>query len=365
MSYFLEGFVPAQMGAVLRSALPNYVARQAIQPLFAWDFMAQRGKEVLVKRPNYWSRSGKTFENYQRTATQLIGTANNEPLSTTDIRLYLKELTGPSVSGTATPSSLRITKQDMLFARTNLWNSGSLQTFHDSIGSNLLRDDWQSLEETIFLTKLGETTVNRNPGGAADNATYATAADAQFQCVRDLLTIGELMTQYSTPRFPDGFYHGLLSPRMFKHLMADSDFRETQRSIIAAGRAPAAASQLINTAQQIVTPSGIVISPTITPVVYGDFMLWVCQTLNDLSFATTSAITSTSQTNVRAHAGYFFGAGAIAEAMGGPGPQVLYNGDTDYGRIYNFIWQKYWDCKYVLTDDQNSGVCVEMRTYAN
>jgi hypothetical protein len=366
-SYFLEGFVPAQMGAVLRAAKPNYVARQAIQPLFAWDFMAQRGKEVIVKRPNYWSRRGKTLSNYTRQATQILGTENNEPLSTTDIRLNLRELTGPSVPGTNTPSSLRITKQDMLFARMNLYNSQNLQTFHDSIGSMQLAEDYQSFEESVLLQEMMRTGTKYNPGGAADNATYPTVADAQFQCVRDLLEIGKRMSENNTPKFADGFYHALVSPTMFKHILADSDFRETQRSIIVASgfqQVSPAASPLINTAKAISTPSGITISPAADPIVYGNFRMWECQLLGDLAVSTTSQITAGGLTNRTAQLGLFFGAGAVAEAQGGPGPQVLYYGQTDYGRIFNFIWQKYWDIKYCLDDSPNSGICVEARTYA-
>lgn len=371
-SYFVEGFVPAQMGTVLRSAKPQYVARAAIAPLFAWDFMAQKGKEVIVKRPNYWSRKGKTLEGYTRQPTQLIGTANNKPLSTTDIRLNLRELTGPNEEGTNNPSSLQITKSDMLFARTNLYNSQNLQTFHDSIGSNNLSDDWQSFDEIILLQQLLKTTVKRNPNGAADNSVYANVSDAQFQCVRDLLSIGQLMVQNNTPRFPDGFYHGLASPTLFKHILADADFRETQRSIIVASgfqQQSPMASPLLNTLQTITTPSGVVLAPTVEPVTYGNFKIWECTMLGELASDTTSTITGVPNNNTagngrRAELGLFFGAGSVAEAMGGPGPNVLYNGTTDYGRIFNFIWQCYRDYKYCLDDSVNSGICVEMRTYA-
>lgn len=371
-SYFVEGFTPAQMGAVLRATMPNYVARKAIEPLFAWDFMANKGKEVIVKRPNYWSRKGKALANYTRQPTQMIGTANNKPLSTTDIRLNLRELTGPNEDGTNVPSSLQITKQDMLFARLSLYNSQNLQVFHDSIGSKNLSDDYQSFEEVVLLQELMKTTVKRNPNGAVDNVVYANSSDAQFQCVRDLLTIGQLLSASNTSRFPDGFYHGLVSPTMYKHILADGDFRETQRSIIVASgfqQQSAMASPLLNTLQALPTPSGVVLSPTAEPIVYGNFKIWECQTLGDLTFDTTSTITGTPNNNTagngrRAELGLFFGAGSVAEAMGGPGPNVLYNGTTDYGRIFNFIWQKYWDIKYCLDDSVNSGICVEMRTYA-
>lgn len=371
-SFFVEGFTPAQMGAVLRAAMPNYVARKAIEPLFAWDFMAQKGKEVIVKRPNFWSRRGKTLAGYTRQPTQLIGTANNKPLSTTDIRLNLRELTGPNEDGTNTPSSLQITKQDMLFARLNLYNSQNLQTFHDSIGSKNLQDDWQSFEEIVLLQELMKTTVKRNPNGLNDNVVYPSVSDAQFQCVRDLLSIGETMSRSNTARFADGFFHGLVSPTMYKHILADGDFRETQRSIIVASgfqQQSAMASPLLNTLQTITTPSGVVLSPVAEPIVYGNFKIWECQLLAELAFDTTSTITGIPNNNTagngrRAEIGLFFGSGSVAEAMGGPGPSVLYNGTTDYGRIFNFIWQKYWDCKYCLDDSANSGVCVEMRTYA-
>ena len=130
------------------------------------------------------------------------------------------------------------------------------------------------------------------------------------------------------------------------------------------------ASPLLNTLQTISTPSGVVLSPTAEPIVYGNFKIWECQVLGDLAFDTTSTITGIPNNNTagngrRAEVGLFFGAGAVAEAMGGPGPNVLYNGTTDYGRIFNFIWQKYWDIKYCLDDSVNSGICIEMRTYAS
>jgi hypothetical protein len=371
--FFVEGFTPAQMGVVLRSQKPVYVARRAIEPLFAFDFLPNKGKEVIVKRPNYWSRKGKALNNYKRQPTQLIGTANNKPLSTTDIKLNLVEVTGPNEDGTNNPSSLQVTKPDMLFARTKLYEAQSLQVFHDSIGSANLQDDWQSLEEISFLQELMKTTNKRNPGNAADNAVYASVSDAQFQCVRDLLRIGKQLGESSTSRFPDGFWHGLVSPTMFMHILADGDFRETQRSIIIGSsfqQQSPMANPLLSTLQMVKTPSGIVLAPQIEPIIYGDFKIWNCQMLGELAFDTTSTITGASNNNTagngrRAELGLFFGAGSVAEAQGGPGPNVLYNGTTDYGRIYNFIWQKYWDIKYCLDDSINSGTCVEARTYAS
>lgn len=359
---FEEQIVPILLGSLSRRTKPQYVGRIAIQPLLAHDFSQVRGKQVQLKRPNYWSRRGMTKDGYSVTKTQIIGTERSEPLDTTDIFLTLTEFSGP-VDPNGNQSSLHITKEDMNFARINLWNSGNLATFHQSIGSENLADNWQAWEENTLLQELMRTTNKYNPGNAADNATYPLDSDATFAVVRDLLEIERLLIENNTTPFEDGLWHGLLSPRIKRDIESDTDYRETYRSVIAGGRVDPQGNTLIGGNAIAVTPSGMVMRSPLAPMYYGNFVMWPCQVLGDNYRETTSQVTSPARTNINAHLGLFFGMGSVGEAIGGAGTQVIAE-IGDYGRHFNFKWQRWGDYQFLCTDAGNSGICVEARTYS-
>lgn len=366
MTLFLDELVPNLLGMPLRRVRPEYPERMAIQPIIAHDFRAVRGKQVELNRYAYWSRAGKTKSAYSRDKSQTIGTNRSEALTKNRIFLTLTEFTGPNDGNTGEPSSLHITYEDMEYARVNLYQSGNLQVFHDSIGSQNLADDFQSWEANVFLQELMTTSIKRNPGGAADNATYATTAAATISN-SDLLYIAEQLSTNNTERFstPIGLrYHALVSPVMYRHLKLDPDFLATQRAIIQNANINPMSSQLMGGNLVQTTPSGMNVMAPQPPLYYGDFAFYESITLGTLARTTTSSITSPSLSNRPAQLGLFFGMGAVGEAVGGPGPVVLMNNNTDYDRHFNFIWRKFGDYKYLLNDTENSGICIEGRTYA-
>lgn len=361
MAIFADPLVPALMGTPLRRSKPTYVAEMAVQPLLVHDFMAVRGKQLQLKRSKYWSRNGLTKQAFARNKNQILGTERSEPLSTDDIFIELTEFTGPN-DPNGNVSSLHVTKEDMIFARVNLYEAGNLQVFHNSIGSENLADNYQSWAESVILQELMQTTFKYNPGGAADNAVYATPADATFNCTRDLLEIEKLLFRNNSQPFPDGLFHGLISPQMKKHIEADPDYRETQRSIITSGHVDPRMNGLIGSNTMMMTPSGIAIAMPVAPMYYGNFMLFPCNVLGDLARATTSSVTTPARSNIPAELGLFFGYGSVGKAVGGAGAQVIME-VGDYGRHFNFQWQWWGDYKFLATTGQNSGIVIEARTY--
>lgn len=361
MAIFADPLVPALMGVPLRRSKPTYTAQLAVQPLVVHDFLTVRGKQLQLKRSKYWSRAGMTKAAHARNKNQILGTERAEPLSTDDVFIELTEFTGPN-DPHGNVSSLHVTKEDMLFARVNLYESGNLQTFHNSIGSENLADNYQAWDESVIFQELMQSTLKYNPGNTPDNAVYATEADATFSCVRDLLEIEKILLQNNTQPFPNGLWRGLISPQMKKHIEADPDFRETQRSIIASGLVSPRANGLVGSNTIMITPSGMTVSSPIAPMYYGNFELFPANVLGDLSRASTASVTATARTNIPASLGMFFGFGAVGKAVGGAGAQVIME-VGDYGRHFNFQWQWWGDYKHLQTTQGNSGVTVEARTY--
>jgi hypothetical protein len=350
------------MGTPLRRSKPTYVAEMAVQPLMVHDFLAVRGKQLQLKRSKYWSRNGLTKAAHARNKHQVLGTERAEPLSTDDIFIELTEFTGPN-DPNGNVSSLHVTKEDMIFARANLYEMGNLQNFHNSIGSENLADNYQSWSEAAILQELMGSTYKYNPGNTADNATYATEDAAKFSVVRDLLEVEKLLIRNNSQPFPDGLFHGLISPQMKKHIEADPDYRETQRSIIASGNVDPRMNGLIGQNTMMITPSGMAIASPMAPMYYSNFALWPSNVLGDLARTTTSSVTTPARTNIPAELGLFFGYGSVGKAVGGAGAQVIME-VGDYGRHFNFQWQWWGDYKMLTTTGAQSGIVVEGRTYA-
>ncbi len=361
MPIFADPLVPALMGVPLRRTKPTYVAELAVQPLLVHDFMAVRGKQVQLKRSKYWSRTGLSKAAYLEDKNRIIGTERSEPLSTDDVFITLNAYGGPNDSQ-GNLSSLHITEEDMLFARVNLYESGNMQIFHNSIGSENLADNYQSWNEAVILQELMATTVKYNPGGVADNSTYANEAAATISVTRDLLEIERLLFRGNTQPFPNGLWRGLIGTRMKKHIEADPDYRETQRSIINSGRIDPRINGLIGSNTMMITPSGLAIASPIAPMYYGNFELFPCVVLDDLARSSTSQVTSPARTNIAAELGLFFGFGSVGKAIGGSGVKV-YMQKSDYDRHFHFRWRWWGGYEFLPTTGQNSGIVVEARTY--
>lgn len=73
-----------------------------------------------------------------------------------------------------------------------------------------------------------KSTNTYNPGGIPDGGTYANGPQ-KFDVIRDLETVVEQLTTRNVPRFEDGNYACVCSPRFLKHLRQDPKFMEVSR----------------------------------------------------------------------------------------------------------------------------------------
>lgn len=351
MASFAFDIAPPLLGRELMRAAPQYVANAAIQPILVHDYNALRTKQVQLPRFRRWGERSWTKASRRRDKLSLIGTANSEGLSSSMITLDIFEMTGPSTTD-GQASTLWLTKEDVLFARANLFQYGA-QTFHESIGSANLSDDYQGFMDRISILELMNTTVKFNPSNKVDASTLITDRITS----NDLDRIRYQLVSRNTRRFPDGYFHAIIDELMLVHLLQDPDFKQFALAFIQGGMVPIANSPLVTVPQQTAamvggTPIQQLTGGPIPPIVYKHFMMW---SSNNVPTRTVNSLT--------ANLGLFFGLGAVGYGSGGPGVQVRVNNNTDFDRHFNYIWSHWCDLKYLLEDDSNSGCAVEARTY--
>lgn len=327
----------------------SYNALKVFQPATVHDFNAVRTKKVQLDRFKTWGEKGLTKAARRRDKTQIIGTANGESLSKSTIEMIIYEYTGPSDSA-GNPSTLHLTKEDMLFARQMLWQFG-LAKFHESIGSANLADDFQRWFDRVHYEEAMAGGVKLNPSGAADGAV---TINSKFTS-DDLMRVRYLLAKKNTPRFPDGTYHGAISEEMLFHLLEDDDFKNFARAIIQGGLVPASQTYLGYGPGSV--PAPVMGTPQnanagLPPIIYQGFTLFPT---NNLPTRTVNSLT--------AYLGIFTGPGAIGIGSGGRGPVIEVDSQTDFNRHFHFIWSFWGDIMYILDDDDNSGTTVEARTF--
>ncbi|MGL4349300.1 MAG: hypothetical protein ACRCT2_01755 [Plesiomonas shigelloides] len=140
--------------------------------------------------------------------------------------LTLKEYTGPSAGGAdpSQASTFKIPIARIIKAQRRLYDTGSAREFHDSIGSMTLLRDFRKWEDRAYIQKLLESPNTYNPDDVADGGIYPLGPQ-QFSVKQDLLTIVERLQLANAPVFEDGNYACVCSPRFWKHLRQDPDFR--------------------------------------------------------------------------------------------------------------------------------------------
>lgn len=353
MPLFVEGAVPQLMSVPLTTLTGNYQARKAIMPATKHDFAQSRGKYIQIDRFKTWNRSNITKLGYSREKTQILGTRNSEGLEKSSRTVKLQEFTGPSTAE-GEPSTLHLTYEDMMYARNQLWQYGLAQ-FHQSIGSMNLADNYAAFDDRSLVEELMRCRYKFNPGAKADANVIGTDKITRT----DLLRIRELLSTLNTPRFPGtDRYHFLISERTFRHLCEDEKFYSfALASIQGGGPVELAGSQ--GRGVNIATGLGpLMMGRPMPPVDYEGFLFFVSNTL-------PRRVIQTAGGPQVANLGFAFGPDSVGLASGGRGPQVKVHTDTDFDRHFHFIWQCYCQYEYMLDDDENSGICVEVRTYAD
>jgi len=403
-SLSLEDY-PAILSQELWRPHPLYIARWAIQPQFLHRSDLQPGETFLMDRFGFWGDSGDlTMEARSRAADQIVGTENTRQIPKFKVPITIREFTGPG-GGDPTdptrPGNLKLSYQSLMFARRNIWDISQAEpliqpSFHESVGSITLLDDYRRTTDRFYLNLLNSGTNVYNPSNIPDGGTYDNAPP-KFT-VGDLQRVFERLRRAKTPTFPDGYYHALIDDRMLLHLQDDPRFQQVVQSsayysvpmslvedprLFGPGRMPPAQGAINYMAQpnqlafqgaglgQIMPGMDEAMMPS--GLIFGGFRI----------FTTNNAFTSRVQltyTNVpnqqqalhptgsalrTAYMGWFFGANAIGEVFGGAPEdgipvRIRKNLNDDYQRFLILIWQAFFGLGLL-----NPDFIVAARTYGD
>lgn len=355
---------------------PQYIARYVVQPQFVWDVNLQRGKQAQMDRYNYLGDDGSlTYESRVRQPKQIIGTTHQRQITKDKVMVTINELTGPSKGDPNDPSSPGNLTMDyetiqlaqrMLYDPTAFDNPQLSYQFHQSIGSLTLLDDYQRWKDRSYINELLKSPYTYNPGDIPDGGTYASGPP-KIDIRQDLNTIAEQMETRNVPKFDDGYYYGMLSPRMLKHFRQDEDFRriaasasfipseyvQDPRMFAPAVMPPPGINYMAQPNQLVFQGMGFNQSSfggTMMPtgIIFEGFRLFMSNNLPkglvNLNYTTSNNPTRhpTGAANREAHLGVFMGKEAIGEAMGTHLPtRVKKNENSDFGRFLILIWQEF------------------------
>lgn len=296
---------------------------------------------------------------------QLIGASNSRSIEKDSITVNLKEFTGPGdPNDINNPSTFKIPMQKALFGQRMLW-AGRVNQFHESIGSITLLDDYRRWNDRVFINELLKSSYTSNPSGIPDGGTYASGPPA-FEVKKDLLRVVERLRSRNVPRFGDGSYRCLASPRFMTHLRQDPDFREVARypgygdpmmspnAVIYQGGQFGQAGMAGGMPMQ---PSGVLFEG----VRFFESTNIPNETVSlNYTASTNAASHPTGLANRTAHLGVFFGDQTIGEAIGGEGPHVELYENSDFNRFIIAIWKMYGQCELL-----NEEFVEVVRTYAD
>lgn len=355
---------------------PQYIARYVVQPQFVWDANLQRGKQAQMDRYNYFGDDGSlTYEARIRQPKQIIGTSNQRQITKEKVMVTINELTGPSKgdpNDPNAPGNLTLDyetiqlAQRMLYDPTAFDNPMLAYQFHQSIGSLTLLDDYQRWQDRIYMNELLKSTYTYNPGDVPDGGTYLNGPP-KIDIRNDLNTIAEQMETRNVPKFDDGYYYALLSPRMLKHFRQDEDFRRVAAvasyvpseyvqdpRIFAPARMPPAGINYQTQPNQLIfqgmgfNQTGFGNAQMPVGVVFEGFRLFMSNNLPTavVPFTYTNSANPTRHptglANRTCYLGIFFGKESLGEALGTHLPtRVKKNENSDYGRFLILVWQTF------------------------
>lgn len=403
-SLTLEDY-PAILSQELWRPHPHYIARWAIQPQFLHRADLQPGQTFLMDRFGFWGDSGDlSVDARSRQPDQIIGTENTRQIPKFKVPITIREFTGPG-GGDPTdptrPGNLKLSYQDLLFARRNIWDLTQAEplvqpTFHESVGAITLLDDFRRTVDRFYLNLLNSSTNTYNPQGIADGGTYDNGPP-KFT-VGDLQRIYERLRRNKAPTHPDGYYHALIDDRMLLHLQDDPRFQQVVQSsayysvpmvmaqdprLFGPGRMPPAMGSINYMAQpNQLAFQGLGLNQmlpgqddTMLPAgfIFGGFRIFTTNnaftsrvSLTYTSVPTQQQVNHPTGSALRtAYLGFFFGSNAIGEVFGGAPEdgipvRVKRNLNDDYGRFLILIWQAFFGLALL-----NPDFVVVARTYGD
>lgn len=400
-NFWTENDFPADYSRMLLMAPRSaYIVKHIVNPVSTWDFSRQGGDVVQLDRYGYFhdqepQKASYTKEARTRGSTQTIGTGNGRSLQKEKIYMTLRELTGPS-AGSANPGeagNVSVTLRDLMTAKQTLFDLGDITGFNNSIGASRLAVDYLLLEDMIYIYDLLETDQIYYPSEIDVTATVNLSLNGfggeppKF-LVDDIRNVVALLrdTANNAMPFQDGNFRCIAKSRALNVIKRDPEFREIARypgglpvsqalvpgmrdpnAPVPAQLSPAAMSGMAATPYQVGTYGGQSFHEEIIPTgfVFEGVRFFVSENVPDAivpnvtySNANNTALNGTA--NRTAYQLIFFGVEAIGLAVGGYGPEIKVNEQTDYGRHLHLIWCHYMDTKLL-----NSKFVVVARSFIN
>lgn len=206
--------------AMLKDPKPAYVFDQFVAKEF--DFDRTLGDTIELQRYPYFGDVGMSQVQRQLSETNTVGILDPVAITTNNVTLILQEYGGPYNGIADHVAPLGVTEKVARRAQRKLLDANNPESFVNSIGGDLLKDDYDRWHDRtlcdLYLTSPNST----NPGGAADAAVTNTDQIS----TADLATIKERLQNRFAPTWDDGLYMAIVSPRMEKHLRLDDSFRK-------------------------------------------------------------------------------------------------------------------------------------------
>jgi hypothetical protein len=241
---WIDNDFPKLLGAELYRPHPAYVIEMAVEPVVVHDFAKQPGQTVQLDRYKFFGNPG-TKDSRERTADQTLGSASSRNITKDKVLVNLKEYTGPADPTDATsPSTFKVARETLLTAQRLLLDTGSLNVFHQSIGSLTLLDDYRRWRDRVFADELFKAEGNgkssdsqggyyypldKTKGSSAPYLSYAAGESAKFDVKTDLLQVVKSLRKRNVPTFADGYYRAVVDPTAMMHLRQNDAFREVAR----------------------------------------------------------------------------------------------------------------------------------------
>jgi hypothetical protein len=371
---WLDTDFPKLLGAELYRPTPTYISEMVVEPVIVHDFSKVPGQTVQLDRYSFFGSPG-TKESRERTADQTIGTASSRNITKQKVNVTLREYTGPAdPSDPDSPSTFKVSKENIMTGQRLLIDTGNLGVFHQSIGSLTLLDDYRRWRDRVFILELykaysqGKQSAERGgyyfpmdfseadlnaAGGVGYTVNVAGQEDqGKFGVKNDLLKIVKDLRMRNTPTYQDGFYRCLCDPTFMMHMRQDKDFREIARYSGVGSVNPMQgylqpnAINYLNTGVAYGGAGSIAGAPAMpTGFVFEGVRFFETTNMPDYYFNVSIegavGYTGTEAKLTQAAVGFFFGPQVVGLGVGGNNAQVLTNSNDDFSRFIILIWQLY------------------------
>lgn len=255
------------------------------------------GHTVRLNRPVL---SGGQYTVAARTisASQTISTTPID-ITAEQVSITLLRVVGPAASAGSGPAPFAIDRMDA---------SRSVHQLREMVGINLVYDRNKYLDSVMGLQfdSASNNSVVR-PGSLSADSSFPNTGETALDL--DTLFRGQqALEEANIPKFSDGKYRVVLSPKQLRQLKMDPDFRSS--------------SQFFESKNPLFQPS-------VTEV-------------GDLAIITSNTIQTDSTTviGVTIQRGLMFGPGAVGYGCGMM-PEVRYANEDNYGETAKVVWVAY------------------------